>query len=598
MSVIALIGGYFYEKVHNCSHSYHIHYIIHPQNESCRKREGQLTMNIKYKLLKPTVALVIAGLLVIGASPLTYAKKTDDDKEEYTFPLASYTLTLPESPKELTLSVKQAVDYGLLHNPDMRKLNNEVDYAKTLYLYSDANKSKLSSSQKRISDANTQIAASKSALSAAKSDLQAAQTLVNNGVTPVTVPVTDGGGNPILDGSGNQIILYPGQGIKASLVANGLDDTTATALTTGIIASIQSGLDANALTISQNEVALTEAETTLNESQVAFSEGLETASAKIDEKLANSVPTLYSADDAGKLLITMSGIQFELTRYAKPVYENQMAMLIQKEFYDALAYSKIVTLKETALERAEIQFDMMQLSFENGMKSKEDFLLAQMYLKSCQSQLTLAQKDYDNSLYALKHTLNLDMDCELNLIEPNFEEPTVPELDLALQSGLVKRLEVQKALGTLTLYKLDLEMIQKRGYQEFNKYAEDEAIIKVAEAELALEKNLSQVSKEIHESYENVEATRELYQITQGLLEDAQEVVAISELKYQQGFGAENALLASLNLDASSGTFVEVIAAKEKEAEIEAQVAQIKYNYQMATIKYLNDAALLEALED
>ena len=59
------------------------------------------------------------------------------------------------------------------------------------------------------------------------------------------------------------------------------------------------------------------------------------------------------------------------------------------------------------------------------------------------------------------------------------------------------------------------------------------------------------------------------------LINNAEEVVRIARLKYEQGFGAENALLKQLNLQESSGTMAELIAAQEKLAEVEAQVAQI-----------------------
>ncbi len=67
----------------------------------------------------------------------------------------------------------------------------------------------------------------------------------------------------------------------------------------------------------------------------------------------------------------------------------------------------------------------------------------------------------------------------------------------------------------------------------------------------------------------------------------------IAELKYEQGLGAENSLLQKMNLESSTGTIVELIAAQENLVEMEANVAQIKYNNIMAKVKYLNDSGIL-----
>jgi len=88
-------------------------------------------------------------------------------------------------------------------------------------------------------------------------------------------------------------------------------------------------------------------------------------------------------------------------------------------------------------------------------------------------------------------------------------------------------------------------------------------------------------------------AVGKMLEASKDLVSNAEEVVRIANLKYEQGFGVENSLLKQMNLEQSSGTMIELIAAQEKLAEVEAQVAQIRYNYTMAKIKYQNDAGIL-----
>jgi cysteinyl-tRNA synthetase len=172
-------------------------------------------------------------------------------------------------------------------------------------------------------------------------------------------------------------------------------------------------------------------------------------------------------------------------------------------------------------------------------------------------------------------------------------EITSENLEDGLKSGITNRLEIQQALGQLAIYELNEDILKKMGKYGKNTYPMKEARLLREGAELQLEKTKTQVRAEINQSYETMVAAGEMLQASKELIENAEGVVTIAQLKYEQGFGAENALLKQMNLQDSAGTIIELIAAQEKLSEVESQVAQITYSYTLAKLKYLNDSGVL-----
>ena len=268
-------------------------------------------------------------------------------------------------------------------------------------------------------------------------------------------------------------------------------------------------------------------------------------------------------------------------------------MLVCKNFYDALYAQKVLAVKEAAMERGKTQFDMIELSYNNGMKAKDDYLLSKMYYNSTVISKRLAEAQYNNAMYELKKNMNISIDSTIVLVDSLMTEVKAFALKDGLSSGLTKRIEVQQILGELEIYKLNEEIIGDMYKSNSKNYRLKEAELLLSGAEIELAETKRKVESDIYQSYELMEATAEIMVEAQDLVANAQEVVDIAKLKYEQGFGSENALLKDFNLESSSGTILELIAANEKLTDIEAQTANIRYNYTMAVIKYQNDAGLL-----
>jgi outer membrane protein TolC len=536
---------------------------------------------------KRRIKSLISVILILTLTSTVFAATT---------PIAPYKL--PTSSEKtvqtaLKLSVDQAVAYGLEHNLTLKGLENKIDLAEVTYHLTDTSKGQVENSSNLLKDARSELARKTAQLDKAQADLNQANALLAAGVTPVAVPLVDGGGNPIKDGQDKQIVLPIGTAIQPALEALGLPAEMVAALKAGITATIQAGLNENQTTIDQNRIALTEASKTLGVKSESFDEALKDTSAKLEVKLNSSSNLTFSSEEASKLMITMAGVNLNVTRYAREIYRKQIAMLIQKNYYDALYAKNLVDLKEKSNQRGLAQYSLISLSYENGMKSKDDMLLSKMYCTGTQVALRMAQTTYNKALYELKKNLNLDQTCALTLIEPDFKVVQTEDLDTALKSGLSNRIEIQQSLGQLAIYQVNQSILEKRYGTKFKYDPKVEADLLLEAAKIDLEEKQSTVKNEIYQSYENLLTAQELVVMTSDLVADAKMVLDIAQLKYEQGFGADNALMTKLDLGSSSGTVIELLAAEENLCDVEAQVAKARYSYVMARIKFKNDAALL-----
>lgn len=503
--------------------------------------------------------------------------------------------------KKITLTSNEAVQYGLEHSDTLKTLDKKLDLATITLIMTNENKSEIQDAQEKIDAAQEVLYSNNLLLSQAQTDLNNAQTALNAGLTPIDLPLVDAIGAPLVDVNGNPITITKGTHIRTALgtlPSPALPSPLADALAAGTIASIQATLDGKQAEINSKSAALQSASETLSLKEKEFNSVLSDVSDSLGMKLQNSSNVVFTADEASDLMVTMAGVNLDITRYAKRIYRNQIAMLIQKEYNDALLADKKVLLKQKAEQRGKVQYDLTKLSYDNGMKSNQDLLLSKMYYNSTQIATRVALSEYKNAMYQLKKELGLNYDCELTLVEPVLSSNEVVSLEEALKSGTTNRIEIQKCLGQLQITKLNFSLLEKRPSNLSDGNAAMEARLQMEQAELALNITKDQVTSEICQSYENLMAMQDGLVYAEDLIKDATDAVSIAKLKYEQGFGADNALLQSLNIESSSGTIVELIATEEKLLEIEEKVATLKYNYIMAKIKYYNDAALLSVLEN
>jgi len=537
------------------------------------------------KITKIIASICIAAIFISVINPVyaqtelsTLANSTDYEQTEEVV-----DLSVTEKEEPLALTQELAVEYGLEHNKTIEILENKIQLALVTSKNARKNSRDLSDAKELLEDAEDELSDKRKELRGGIDALNQAKSLLADGRAPKDITLAD---YNIVIPAGANILDYL---IDVCKIPN--------EAAVGIASSIEEGVDdeltSNQKKIDYSSAALEDAKATLEIKQEEFEAILEDTSKTIDAKINYGSIVNLDADDAGKLMIKMASVNLDVTKYAKDIYKNQIVMLIKKNYYDALYAEKIYDLKKIAMDRGEKQYNMIKLSYENGMKAKDDLLLSKMYYDSTIISCRLAEATYKNSKIELKKNMNLDMNIEITLDDSMIKEVTEENLEDGLESGLVNRIEIRQSLGQLVIYELNEDILNSRSEYKSNTEGLKEAKLLREGSELQYDMTKKSIESEINQSYETMIAAGEMLEASNELVKNAEEVVTIAKLKYEQGFGAENSLLKQMNLQESSGTIIELVAAQEKLSEIEAQVAQIRYGYTMAKIKYLNDSGIL-----
>ncbi|GAA0179328.1 hypothetical protein SH2C18_22170 [Clostridium sediminicola] len=497
---------------------------------------------------------------------------------------ASETLELNvNSDGILEFDVEAAVSYGLEHSNAIKTLDNKISLAAIAVANTEDNIDDLEDAEKALDDASSLLKINQEALKAAQTQLDTAKGYLKLGVAPFTVS--------FMNDAGAKVNITPGQPIASVIVAGQIANAEQRAFT---IEEVKAKL-ANMINIKQdeidnNKIAYEEVNKTFEINKARFEMKLEDTTSKIEDKIGYNTVITMDVEDIDEIMTKMADVNLDVTRYAKGIYKNKIVMLIKKNYYDALYAKKVMNLKKVAEERGKKQYELVKLSYENGMKAKDDLLLSKMYYDSTIIEHYLSKSTYKNAILELKKNMNLSTNNEITLVDTMEYEVTEESLNKGLESGLTNRLEIRQALGERAIYNINEKIINDM-YD--NENANTEASLLYEGSEIELEEKKNMIEAEIRKSYELMNAAGNMLNASSELIKNAEEVVDIARLKYEQGFGSENALLKDLNLEDNSGTIVEVIAAEEKLADVESKVANIQYSYTMAKVKFYNDSAIL-----
>ncbi|MDI3480653.1 MAG: hypothetical protein PWQ97_308 [Tepidanaerobacteraceae bacterium] len=457
----------------------------------------------------------------------------------------------------LKLTIEDAVKKGLENSISLKQVQNQMDI-------SDLTLERAKYQSKKLKDADKKLSRGKSQLQEAQSTVENLEGILEGKASnqDITLP--------------NGLVLKAGQTIDDVKKLYNLDENTIDTLKTQFEAQIdmiQTQIKAGSTSLSTGESKLDAA--------------LQEAAGEFSDKL--NIEGLKSLDikSTQDLMTTMAEISDEVTNASYDIYKNQIALLIQKSYYDVLKAQKMLEVKQKAMDRAKKQFDLATESYRTGMKAKDDMLLAELYYKKTQIEYQQALEDLDNAMIEFKKNINVPQDTQIELTDVMAEEVKDEDLEQGLKSGLVNRLEIKKAFGQLVVNDLSFESIKKT-YPE-NTFQYREAELLKEKARLEYENTKLAVESSIRQSYETMKRTGEMLKLTQDMVGRAKEVVDIASYKYSEGFGEDNSLLKQLNLESASGTILEVLAAQENLADVEEKVVEIMYGYNLARMKYFND---------
>ncbi|NLK36877.1 MAG: TolC family protein [Epulopiscium sp.] len=489
-------------------------------------------------------------LQVQGAEKTETETTTEEETQEETVP---------------TLTLDEAIKIGLENSLTMEKVNNQAKITSLVNKNSSDTKKDLDEAESKLLDAESSIYSGRKKIYSSMDQLDSAQSALDNGIAPETITLPNG-----------------------TVIPKGTDISSMPA----VIAAIQKNLDDSKRQLNSSLKDLDEGNSKYLANQAKYEATLQFAMANISNKLSTSTITSLDPTYMGNLIKEMAKVQDRVTNYATNIYKNQIALLIQNSYFEALKQNKLLETKEKAMERGKLQFEFADYAYEVGAKSKDDRNLAKMYYDSTVMAYDLQVKEANNAMLELKKNMNIPLETPLQLEEVPLDLEKGFDLQKGIDSGLRARLEVKKAYANVEIYNALKTAVEYSNYKE-NDNEYQEASLLLEQARLELKDAKLQVETSIRTSYETVTAMEKVAKKSLGLKANAEETLEIAKLKYEVGFGADNALLKQLNLQDVSGTMVEVIAAEENLTSVEEKMIEATNGYLLARAKYLNDIGIL-----
>lgn len=450
---------------------------------------------------------------------------------------ASTTEVFADDGQTLNLTVGEAVVLGIDNSLILDQVEIEIKLAGVASKRSNYSTKKLNRGDSDLRDAKKQILEAEGAFS--------------QGVVPGDISLGDGKVIP----AGTKIESLPSE------IQNSVRD------------GIKSSLDQSKKQVESGSLKMINA--------------LQDAGSNISTALDFASLDALTLDSTTDVLNTMTDISLEVTQASFDIYKNNIALLIQKNYYDVLQAKQMLEVKKKAMERGKVQYEFSKASYQEGLKAKDDMLMASIYYRSTKVQYEKVQGDLKSAILELKKNLNIGFDKEVVLTDALLDEIKQFNLNEGLVNGMKERLEIKKSLGEVIIYNTNFNETKKRYTANTFQYQEAEilkekAAISFSQAKLEVEKSIRQSHNDINTISYMLESTKEMVKEAQGNLD-------IALLKYKEGFGVETSLLKNLNLEDSAGTIVEVLAAEEKLAEIEENVVAVTYAYNLAHMQYLNN---------
>lgn len=435
------------------------------------------------------------------------------------------------------VTIDQAVEHGIENSKTLDEVELEIELARNTKNRGSFKARKLERSNKDIKDGIKAI--------------NTAQGMIDQGILPQDVTTPDG------------------NTIKA-----GTDITT---LDPGSQAAIKDGVN-KSLNDSRNQI---------DKGDTAIADALEQAGSSIGGVIDFSSLNAFDIDSTAEMLELMPSVAFEVTQASFDIYKNGIALLIQKSYYDVLQAQELLKTKERAMKRGAKQYEFAKAAYEEGIKAKDDVLMAEVYYKTTKVAYEKVKGDLESSLVELKKNASYDMSKDIQLTSIMLSKPETFDLDQGLKMGMENRLEMKKTAGEVIVYTTNFSETKKSYTPNTFQYKEAELLQK--KSFVKYQQAQTEVEGSIRKSYELMKSTTDMLNQTQGMVANAKENLEIADYKYKEGFGVNTSMLSSMNLQDSAGTIIEVLAAEEKLAEIEENVVKITYAYNLSRMQYKNN---------
>ena len=502
-----------------------------------------------------------------------------------------------EEIKGAPLTLDEAISQGLTNSLVLKQVQNQADIAKLVGSNGESVRNSLNENSMALSHAGYLIEDGRDKVYAGQIAYDTAQAYLKNNLSHIekTIPVTIEQLN-----ISTSVTIKPGDDISVVIASElekfGVPESVASSVgekyETQILAAAKEQLSATGDTLLESQKKLESSTQEYLSSKSQYDAAVQFAMANVANKLSTSTITSLRTEPLGELIIKMVTTQDKVTAYSVNIYKNQVALLIENSYFEALKQQKLLEVKDKAMERGLVQYELAKAAYEVGGKSKDDMLLAKSYYDSTVMARELQVKDYNAALINLKKNMNIDLSKEIQLVEVAASPEEEYDLEKGIQSGLTYQLNIKMAEAQVELYDELMEAVDASNYSSSDNQHK-EVVLLQQKAKIALDQAKLQAESDIRTSYSTVQSMQKIVKTAAELRQSATENVEIAKVKYEVGYGYDNALLKQLNLQDMSGTIVEVIAAEENLTNIEEKEIEAINGYNLARLKYQNDIGIL-----
>lgn len=561
---------------------------------------------------KKLVASLLTALLFVQAT--TYAATTPNSATDKTTDTASIeavqdqTAEANEVDGKPVLKLEEAIEKGLNNSLLLQQVMNKADVAKLVKDNALTVRNDLDKATDDIRSAENTLTNGRYDIYDGANQLDSAQAALDNQISPIKLtyaeliamlPDTDPNSDSAktkqkLQGAIMMGIITPDEDaleknkeLKETSICKKLGQDPA-----AVARLIKNSLYGENKKLSQGQQQYDAGIQDYIKGQAEYQATLKYALSNVTSKLSTSTISSLDGKPLGELIVKMTAKQDEVMSYARNIYKNQVALLVEKSYFDALKEQEILKVKQKTEERGRVQYEMAKAAYEVGMKSKDDMLIAKTFYDSTIMATELQVRAYNDAMTELKKNMNVSLKDEFVLEPVEVDTNETFNLEQGINSGKVARLEVKMAKANQDIYGYLITALNQSGYADnSNQYKEVRLLQK--QADLAVESAKVTVEADIRESYQAVETTRKLVETSIDLRENAEASLELAKAKYEAGYAYSSALLSNLNLGQMAGTLVEVIASEENLANIEEKQIEAMNNYHLARLKYLNDTGVL-----
>lgn len=269
----------------------------------------------------------------------------------------------------------------------------------------------------------------------------------------------------------------------------------------------------------------------------------------------------------------LSALQFKKERT-----ENYMDFMVKMNYYQVSLMSKSLRVVSEALETAKANRKLIKDYYDEGMITKADYLMAEVFVSNLESQKTEVESQFKNAGDNLKHLLGIEDNTQIETVDTlSFSKAS--ELNFSTSSILAKRSDLiaytykvdamskkhtmnwMKFLPRLNAFGsyeyndtevfgtsadnwmvgLNLQWNVFNGFQNIASIQKSKAELNYAELELA--KARSQGKNEIDAAVRDLETAAKKIRLAETSVEQSEESLRIIKDRYEKGLEKTTDLL-------------------------------------------------------